>query len=88
MFVHAGRGLPRDRELANLMIVDRWGFVITVVVGAFGILAGKSMDLPQWQVTAFAVATILLYALFWRSPRGSASARTRPETTCTTWASS
>lgn len=63
MFVHAGRGLPRDRELANLMIVDRWGFVITVVVGAFGILAGKSMDLPQWQVTAFAVATILLYAL-------------------------
>lgn len=63
MFVRAGGGLPRDRELANLMIVDRWGFVITVAVGAFGILAGKSMALPQWQVTAFAVTTILLYAL-------------------------
>jgi hypothetical protein len=56
--------------LADVLIVDRCGFAIAVVTGAGGILAGKAADLPQLQVTGFAVMTMLVYAfVLYRSPR-------------------
>jgi len=72
MMNNASNGLPKERKLKDTLIIDRWGFLIAVVVGAAAILAGKWVELPQWQVTSCAIATMLLYAvILGMSPRFS-----------------
>ena len=61
---------PSQSGLESIQLFDRFGFLLAFVVGAFGILLLKGLEVQQGFVTLFAVAIMGVYAavIYW-SPR-------------------